>query len=275
MTTTSTSALTFNGVELNTISLNNQIWMTSVELAKALGYAHDTAITKLFNRNKDEFSASMTTVLPATQNGSLGESSGLQRTTRIFSLRGCHLISMFANTQIAKKFRVWVLDILDKEVEAPKPKYGLFDQLEIPDMPRPAIQPCHPSMMDSQRKNHIRHFVDLIAGDNNCTTNRVFLDMANYFYADSWELIPAYMYHDICAYLNIKPRFKAIPKDTWIMVEASSLEMSSRVDLAVKLDGLQKEIQRFNCNQDNAEKPEIKDVLLNLGDALKILAANA
>lgn len=35
---------------------------------------------------------------------------------RIFSLRGAHLIAMFARTQIAKEFRKWVLDILDKEV---------------------------------------------------------------------------------------------------------------------------------------------------------------
>ncbi len=35
---------------------------------------------------------------------------------RVFSLRGAHLIAMFARTEIAKEFRKWVLDILDKEV---------------------------------------------------------------------------------------------------------------------------------------------------------------
>ncbi|MDR5615566.1 MAG: hypothetical protein RAM38_15530, partial [Arsenophonus sp.] len=34
---------------------------------------------------------------------------------RIFSLRGAHLIAMFARTHIAKEFRKWVLDILDKQ----------------------------------------------------------------------------------------------------------------------------------------------------------------
>lgn len=33
---------------------------------------------------------------------------------RIFSLRGCHLVAMFARTPVAKAFRRWVLDVLDK-----------------------------------------------------------------------------------------------------------------------------------------------------------------
>src|SRR5690606_13264315 len=36
---------------------------------------------------------------------------------RIFSLRGCHLMGMFARTTEAKKFRHWVLNILDDEVD--------------------------------------------------------------------------------------------------------------------------------------------------------------
>lgn len=38
-------------------------------------------------------------------------------TVRIFSLRGCHLIAMFAKTPIAKEFRKWLLDVLEKEVQ--------------------------------------------------------------------------------------------------------------------------------------------------------------
>ena len=37
--------------------------------------------------------------------------------TRVFSLRGAHLLAMFARTPVAKEFRKWVLDILDREVE--------------------------------------------------------------------------------------------------------------------------------------------------------------
>lgn len=36
---------------------------------------------------------------------------------RVFSLRGAHLIAMFARTPVAKEFRRWVLDILDRQAE--------------------------------------------------------------------------------------------------------------------------------------------------------------
>lgn len=38
-----------------------------------------------------------------------------KKSVRIFSLRGAHLIAMFSRTPVAKEFRKWVLDILDKE----------------------------------------------------------------------------------------------------------------------------------------------------------------
>lgn len=56
----------------------------------------------------------MTTVVKLTTNGI--NNSKRQIDTRIFSLRGCHLIAMFARTKVAQDFRKWVLDILDKEV---------------------------------------------------------------------------------------------------------------------------------------------------------------
>lgn len=46
----------------------------------------------------------------------LTTSGNLKRAVRIFSLRGAHLIAMFARTKIAKEFRKWVLNILDKEI---------------------------------------------------------------------------------------------------------------------------------------------------------------
>lgn len=49
-------------------------------------------------------------------------SGNYKKKSRIFSLRGCHLIAMFARTAIAKQFRKWVLDVLDKEVGRPVAK---------------------------------------------------------------------------------------------------------------------------------------------------------
>ena len=85
---------------------------------KALGYADDRSVSKIFQRNESEFTAKMTTVVKLTTNGI--NNSKRQIDTRIFSLRGCHLIAMFARTKVAQDFRKWVLDILDKEVGQPQ-----------------------------------------------------------------------------------------------------------------------------------------------------------
>ncbi len=103
--------LTFNGVEFQPVKQQNQIYLTSAELAKALGYSQENAVAKIYNRNADEFSSDMTLIIKNPQLPNLG--------MRVFSLRGCHLVAMFARTKVAKEFRKWVLDILDKEVGEP------------------------------------------------------------------------------------------------------------------------------------------------------------
>lgn len=109
-------ALSFNGVTLTPVHHNSQIHLTSTELAKALGYADVRSITNIYNRNQDEFASGMTEVIKLITSNN---SNNLQTSTRIFSLRGCHLIAMFARTPVAKEFRKWVLDILDREVGEP------------------------------------------------------------------------------------------------------------------------------------------------------------
>ncbi|KKW79068.1 hypothetical protein AAV96_09215 [Acinetobacter sp. AG1] len=107
------NSLTFNTVTLHPIQQNDeQIWITSTELARTLGYKQENAVSKIFNRKADEFTNKMTQVIENPQLPNLG--------MRIFSLRGAYLISMFAKTAVSKEFRKWVLDILEKEVEQPK-----------------------------------------------------------------------------------------------------------------------------------------------------------
>lgn len=116
------NTLTFNEVNFNPVQQNGQIWLTTGELAKALGYSDQKGVTRSYNRNKDEFTPSMTRIIEINEGVKSTPSSktkGLVVKTRIFSLRGCHLIAMFARTDIAKQFRKWVLDILDKDVGAP------------------------------------------------------------------------------------------------------------------------------------------------------------
>lgn len=109
--------LFFNGVTLTPVYHNSQIHLTSAELAKALGYARSDYISTIYNRNIDEFSSDMTLTVKLSVKG-FGNGNS-EKETRIFSLRGCHLIAMFARTPIAKEFRKWVLDILDREVGEP------------------------------------------------------------------------------------------------------------------------------------------------------------
>ena len=108
------NTLTFNGNTLTTINQANQIWLTSADVAKALGYKSTRSLTNLYNANSDEFSANMTEVIESVTSS---KTKGLKVKIRIFSLRGCHLLAMFARTDIAKAFRVWVLDILEREVK--------------------------------------------------------------------------------------------------------------------------------------------------------------
>lgn len=93
---------------------DGQAYLTSTELATALGYADTRSVAKIFNRNADEFTLKMTKIIESSEVANLS-TSNLVIKTRIFSLRGCHLIAMFARTPVAKEFRKWVLDVLDKE----------------------------------------------------------------------------------------------------------------------------------------------------------------
>lgn len=113
-------ALSFNEVKFNPVQHEQQIWLTASELAKALGYAKSDAVTQIYERNKDEFTTDMTLTLNMSVKG-FGNGNS-EKSTRIFNSRGCHLITFFARTSVAKQFRKWVLDVLDKEVGQPVAK---------------------------------------------------------------------------------------------------------------------------------------------------------
>lgn len=102
-------ALAFHDTQFEVVSRCGQPWLQARQIGQALGYAREDAINKIYERNKEEFSDSMTCTVKLTLQGQ-------SREVRIFSLRGCHLLAMFARTKVAKEFRKWVLDVLDKHV---------------------------------------------------------------------------------------------------------------------------------------------------------------
>ena len=105
-----TTALTFNDVVLSPIPHQNSLWIRAVELAKALGFKREDQAAKIYRSHADEFTPDMAQLVEITDNAN----SAFPVKSLIFSLRGCHLVAMFARTPVAKAFRRWVLDVLDK-----------------------------------------------------------------------------------------------------------------------------------------------------------------
>lgn len=127
--------LTFQNTALTAIQRNNQTYISSIDLANALGYARCDAIARIYERNADEFTSDMTLNVKLTVKG-FGNGNS-EKTVRIFSLRGAHLIAMFSRTAVAKDFRKWVLDILDRETKQlplPEPDPTVTIELKLSEL---------------------------------------------------------------------------------------------------------------------------------------------
>ena len=102
-------SLSFKDTNFQITDINGQPWLRSFQIGSALGYKNPSSdMAKLYDRNADEFTDSMTQVIELP-------TAGGKQQVRIFSLRGCHLLGMLARTKVAKEFRRWVLDVLEKE----------------------------------------------------------------------------------------------------------------------------------------------------------------
>nr|DAT52461.1 MAG TPA: BRO family protein [Caudoviricetes sp.] len=103
-------SLSFRDVNFDITDIHGQPWLRSFQIGSALGYKNPSSdMAKLYDRNADEFTDSMTQVIELP-------TAGGKQQVRVFSLRGCHLLGMLARTKVAKEFRRWVLDVLEKEV---------------------------------------------------------------------------------------------------------------------------------------------------------------
>jgi prophage antirepressor-like protein len=100
------NGLSFNDVELQIIDHDGHPWLRGSQIATALGFSVSQRITEIYTRHADEFTDTMTALLTLPTDGG-------EQKVRVFSLRGCHLLAMFARTKVAKDFRRWVLDVLD------------------------------------------------------------------------------------------------------------------------------------------------------------------
>lgn len=103
--------LMFQNQPIRLVEKDGKQWASAADIARALGYSRADKVTRIFDRHKAEFSASMTQIV---ETPTLGASGNLVTQTRVFSLRGAHLIAMFARTSKARDFRRWVLDVIEQ-----------------------------------------------------------------------------------------------------------------------------------------------------------------
>ena len=101
-------SLCFNDFTFSPVTRDNQPWFRSSELARALGYKDENSVRRIYERNADEFTENMTQVVENF------DTVNLTVRARIFSLRGCYALAMFARTPVAKAFRKWCLDVIEQ-----------------------------------------------------------------------------------------------------------------------------------------------------------------
>lgn len=102
--------LMFQNQPIRLVEADGKKWASAADIARALGYARADKVTRIYDRHKVEFSASMTRIV---ETPTLGASGNLVTQVRVFSLRGAHLIGMFSRTKKAQEFRRWILDVLE------------------------------------------------------------------------------------------------------------------------------------------------------------------
>ena len=113
----SNAVVEFEGVTLDIVDRDGKPWVTTEQVAQALGMKDAKGVHNIVTRHGDEFTPEM------TRTAAMLTAGGRQQ-VRLFSARGCHMLGMLARTDRAKRFRKWALDVLDRidrPAAAPKP----------------------------------------------------------------------------------------------------------------------------------------------------------
>ena len=198
-------ALTFNDITFSPVTHQNNLWIRAVELAHALGYAQENSVSRIYRSNSDEFTPDMTQVIEIFD----GADSALPTKIRIFSLRGCHLLAMFARTPVAKAFRKWVLDVLDRLAEEERQRLQKMQQLPAPDAFITPDQQCILQAMVRALVERGGHYAAIWSRFN------------NHFRLGSYKQLPQSRMSEAVDYLmrfEVAP--KALPPDSILPVPA-------------------------------------------------------
>lgn len=100
--------LQFEDNALAIINKDGEKWLRVGQLVHPLGFKEERNLRKSFERNADEFGARETALITI-------DTAGGPQQVRVFSLRGARLLALLAKTDRAKRFRAWVLDLIEAE----------------------------------------------------------------------------------------------------------------------------------------------------------------
>ncbi|MBG2877305.1 hypothetical protein I4902_16300 [Proteus alimentorum] len=122
-------SLVFKGHKITPFDKGDgKIWFTNKQLSELLGYKDESSVTRIFNRNKDEFTYGMSQTVNLTVSSKNNEIQN--KRVRIFSVRGAHLVGILSKTEIAKALRRWLLDLAEKESK-PQAELANLDMDEL------------------------------------------------------------------------------------------------------------------------------------------------
>lgn len=122
-------SLVFKGHKITPFDKGDgKIWFTNKQLSELLGYKDESSVTRIFNRNKDEFTDGMSQTVNLTVSSKNNEIQN--KRVRIFSVRGAHLVGILSKTDIAKALRRWLLDLAEKESK-PQAELANLDMDEL------------------------------------------------------------------------------------------------------------------------------------------------
>lgn len=100
------TTLDFNGTAVPVIAHDNDVWMDSETVGRALGYDNPRrSVVNLFNRNREELE-------PFSTVTSLVTVDGKNRETRVYNEEGVMMLCFFSSQPLAKYFRRWAVGIL-------------------------------------------------------------------------------------------------------------------------------------------------------------------
>lgn len=172
-------SLSFHNVDFDITDIHGQPWLRGYQIGNALEYSDGAvAIAKLYDRNADEFTDSMTQVIELP-------TAGGKQQVRVFSLRGCHLLGMLARTKVAKEFRRWVLDVLEETLLNGKISDGI-----------------KPAKTTADDRTGLRQAVAALVGRKGIDYSSAYSMIHQRFNVEAIEDIPAEKLSDAVAYVH-------------------------------------------------------------------------